>query len=211
VIFEITSKGTADEDVENKRELYERLGVSEYFLFDPLYDYLDQQIMGFRLVDGKYEPLVLKDGGLLSVELGMHLVPEGELLALFDARTGKRVPAPDDLGPLLKEAEQNARASREELIQAQEETRLAKERLRQAKEQTRQAEQRERQAKEQTHQAEQRERQAEQREHLEKQRAEQMAEQARQERKRAEELEQEIARLQAMLPPTDGPKPESRP
>ena len=88
VIFEITSKGTADEDVENKRELYERLGVSEYFLFDPLHDYLDQQVMGYRLIDGKYEPLVLKDGGLLSVELGMHLVPEGELLALFEFSNG---------------------------------------------------------------------------------------------------------------------------
>ena len=168
VIFEITSKGTADEDVENKRELYERLGVSEYFLFDPLHDYLDQQVMGYRLVDGKYEPLILKDGGLLSVELGMHLVPEGEFLALFDARTGQRVPAPDDLGPLLEEAELNARAAREQALQAHEEAR----------------------------QAEERERQAEERTRLEKQ--------------RADDLEQEVARLRALLPQAEDPKPKGR-
>jgi Uma2 family endonuclease len=177
VIFEITSKGTADEDVENKRELYERLGVNEYFLFDPLHEYLDQQVMGFRLADGKYEPLApMDDGGVLSVELGMRLVPEGELLALFEARTGKRVPAPDDLGPLLEEAERNARAAREEVLQGQEETRQAHEQTRLAKQQTAQ-----------------------------------FKEQMRKEKKRADELEQEVARLRALLPPVDGPKPESRP
>jgi Uma2 family endonuclease len=183
VIFEITSKGTADEDVENKRELYERLGVNEYFLFDPLHEYLDQQVMGYRLVEGKYEPLVLTDGGLLSVELGMHLVPEGELLALFDARTGKRVPAPDDLGPLMEEAERNARAALEEAIQAHEEARIAHKEARQAHEQARQQKEQVRQAQEQARQAQ---------------------EQARQEQKRADGLEQEVARLRALLPPANG-------
>ncbi|HBI45882.1 MAG TPA: hypothetical protein DDY78_23960 [Planctomycetales bacterium] len=156
VIFEITSKGTADEDVENKRELYERLGVSEYFLFDPLHEYLERQLLGFRLIDGKYEPLIpTDDDGLLSEELGMRLVPEGELLALFESRTGKRVPAPDDLGPLLEEAQRNAREAEEQIRLEREQTRL--------------------------------------------------------ERKRADELEQEVAHLRALLPPADGPKPESRP
>ena len=129
VIFEITSKGTADEDVENKRELYERLGVSEYFLFDPLHEYLERQLLGFRLIDGKYEPLIPTDeDGLFSEELGMRLAPEGELLALFEARTGKRVPAPDDLGPLLEEAELNAREAEKQIQLEREQTRQERKR-----------------------------------------------------------------------------------
>jgi Uma2 family endonuclease len=34
-ILEVTSKETADEDQEGKRQLYQRLGVRDYFLFDP--------------------------------------------------------------------------------------------------------------------------------------------------------------------------------
>ena len=204
VIFEVTSKKTAKEDMKNKRDLYEQLGVKEYFLFDPLQDYLDHQVMGYRLVEGKYELVIPMedDGGVLSEELGMRLVPEGNLLALFDARTGKRVPAPDDLGPLMEEAEQNIRAAREE---AQEQARQAEKRVRQAKKQTRQAKEQARQAEEQARQAEEQARQAEEHARMEKERAEQSAEQMRQEKKRADELEQEIARLRAMLPPENQP------
>ena len=34
VIFEVTSRSTRREDLRSKHDLYERLGVSEYFLFD---------------------------------------------------------------------------------------------------------------------------------------------------------------------------------
>ena len=143
VIFEITSKGTSDEDLETKRELYQRLGVQEFFLFDPLHEYLDHQVMGFHLVAGKYEPLApAGDGGVSSRELGMRLVPEGDRLALFEARTGKRVPAPDDLGPLLEEAERNAREAEVQMRQAEEQARLERERARQLDEQMRQEKQR---------------------------------------------------------------------
>ncbi len=39
VIFEITSKSTASEDI-SKTALYTSLGVNEYFLFDPLGEYI---------------------------------------------------------------------------------------------------------------------------------------------------------------------------
>jgi Uma2 family endonuclease len=55
-IIELTSKKTAKEDLKEKKPLYRKLGVREYFLFDPLDDYLPRQLMGFRLVAGKYKP-----------------------------------------------------------------------------------------------------------------------------------------------------------
>ncbi|MBI1802333.1 MAG: Uma2 family endonuclease, partial [Chloroflexi bacterium] len=55
VIFEITSRGTRAEDQGVKKGLYEWLGVKEYFLFDPLGDYLQPRLQGFRWVDGSYK------------------------------------------------------------------------------------------------------------------------------------------------------------
>src|SRR5690349_14469775 len=40
-VIEVTSSSTRSEDLGNKRELYQRLGVEEYFLHDPLGDYLE--------------------------------------------------------------------------------------------------------------------------------------------------------------------------
>src|SRR5260370_12286046 len=53
VIVEFTSKDTCDEDVGPKMAVYARLGVREYFLFDPLHEYLDQPFVGDRLTARK--------------------------------------------------------------------------------------------------------------------------------------------------------------
>jgi len=50
VVIELTSQSTRDEDVEDKYELYQdTLRVPEYFLFDPLGDYLQPPLQGHRL------------------------------------------------------------------------------------------------------------------------------------------------------------------
>ena len=66
-ILELTSEGTAEEDTLHKRQLYERLGVREYFLFDPLNEYLERPLVGYRLIHGRYEPLIpAADGSVPS-------------------------------------------------------------------------------------------------------------------------------------------------
>jgi Uma2 family endonuclease len=118
VIIEITSEETADEDQGPKRQLYERLGVREYFLFDPLHDYLERPLMGYQLIGEEYEPLPpAADGGLLSAELGLRLVPEGNSLALFRFRTGERIPAPPEAYRMMEEAEQRASQAARQLEQ----------------------------------------------------------------------------------------------
>ncbi len=54
VIFEITSKSTMIEDMVNKSSLYASLGVREYYLFDPLEEYLDSSLIGFRLEEQQF-------------------------------------------------------------------------------------------------------------------------------------------------------------
>lgn len=91
-ILELTSRKTANEDIGNKKDLYHRLGVREYFLFDPTGELLEDSLLGYRLIDGAYELLPpADDGGLLSSELGLRFVPEGPSLALFEFHTGQRL------------------------------------------------------------------------------------------------------------------------
>src|SRR3954447_1449097 len=122
VIIEVTSNETADEDQGPKRELYERLGVREYFLFDPLHEYLERPLMGYRLIGEEYEPLPpAEDGGLLSAELGIRLVPEGTQLALFRFRTGERIPAPPEAYRMMEEARRRADQAEEKVRRVEQE------------------------------------------------------------------------------------------
>lgn len=89
LVIEVTSESTRDEDVE-KKKLYERLGVEEYFLFDPLGEYLRPRLQGLRLEGGRYQPLVQRvDGALESRTTGLVLKPEGKQLRLVDKETGE--------------------------------------------------------------------------------------------------------------------------
>ncbi|MCI0457721.1 MAG: Uma2 family endonuclease [Gemmataceae bacterium] len=97
VIFEITSDSTVDEDLGDKLTLYARLGVVEYFVFDPRQSCLDPPLQGFRLKGKKYAPLAPdKDGSLTSQELGLKLALEGDRLRLTDINTGKRLLTSDE-------------------------------------------------------------------------------------------------------------------
>ena len=110
-IFEITSKQTRTEDLTGKYALYERLGVQEYFLFDPLAEYLTPPLQGFVLLDGRYQPLPSgSDGTVNSVALGLRLRPEGDLLRIIDAATGQMVPTSSEALELARREQQRARS-----------------------------------------------------------------------------------------------------
>ena len=56
-VLEVASPNTWREDVGPKRSTYARLGVKEYFLFDPTGEHLTPRLQGYRLVEGEYERL----------------------------------------------------------------------------------------------------------------------------------------------------------
>ncbi|MEZ4525999.1 MAG: Uma2 family endonuclease [Desulfobacterales bacterium] len=120
VIFEITAKATASEDIA-KTSLYASLGVGEYFLFDPLEEYLEKGFMGFRLDGLMYRPVIPeKDGSLFSEELGLILKREGNMLRLADPETGRLVPNVDEA---VSMAEKEARRAKKAEDRAEEEAR----------------------------------------------------------------------------------------
>jgi Uma2 family endonuclease len=130
VIFEVTSRSTRYEDVAEKKGLYEFLGVTEYFLFDPLGEYLKPRMQGFRLVRGHYEPIALtKDGALTSQELGVILRPDDAILRVIDLKTGKEIPsleeATDKTAEALERAQVETQRAQAEAQRAQVETQRA--------------------------------------------------------------------------------------
>ena len=89
-VIEVTSDSTRSEDIEMKRDRYERMGVEEYFLHDPLAEYLHPPLQGYRLQDGRYRRISPEpDGSLVSWTTGLRMRREGERLRLIDLASGK--------------------------------------------------------------------------------------------------------------------------
>lgn len=99
VIFEVTSPSTRAEDLGTKQGLYAYVGVKEYFIYDPLADYLKPSLQGYRLKNRSYQPMPRLPGpadGLQSETLGVTLRVEGRLLRLYDTATGERLLTPQE-------------------------------------------------------------------------------------------------------------------
>jgi Uma2 family endonuclease len=95
VIFEITSRGSRLEDLGTKRALYAMLGVREYFLSDPLGEYLRPPLQGYRLQQGEYERVLPGDQGqLVSQALSLELRLQDGQLQVVSPATGERLLTP---------------------------------------------------------------------------------------------------------------------
>jgi Uma2 family endonuclease len=130
LVIELTSESTRDEDRE-KKKLYERLGVEEYFLFDPFGEYVRPRLQGFRLEGGRYEPLPQRvDGSLESRTTGLILKPEGPRLRLRDKETGEALLNVAEADEARLSAEARARQEAEARQAAEERASLAEDRLR---------------------------------------------------------------------------------
>lgn len=90
-VFEMASQGTWKKDEDEKYQMYEALGVREYFLFDPEALYLSTPLKGYRLNGTAYRRLHPREG-LIDSELGFRLRPEGTMLRLIDGATGNPIP-----------------------------------------------------------------------------------------------------------------------
>ncbi len=114
VVFELTSRSTRREDLRSKYDLYERLGVSEYFLFDPLGEYLRPPCRGYRLRQGRYRPLPpAADGSLWSSALGLALHVRGVQLRLYDPEGQRWLPTPQEAEAARRVAEERAQVVEE--------------------------------------------------------------------------------------------------
>ncbi len=104
VVFEMTSKGTQKQDQEQKKLLYEQLGILEYWLFDPKGEWVKEKLQGYRLQNEIYHPIT----DTLSQPLGLRLEVEGELLRFYRLDTGAKLLIPSELAELAEQERQRA-------------------------------------------------------------------------------------------------------
>lgn len=116
VVFELSSRSTWLEDKGNKKALCAHLGVAEYFLSDPVYEYLKPPLQGFRLESGVYRPMTPDSSSALQSErLGLTLYLEQGHLQLVDTQSGERLLRPVEVRALRRAAEAEAARLRAEL------------------------------------------------------------------------------------------------
>ncbi|NJK61790.1 MAG: Uma2 family endonuclease [Synechococcaceae cyanobacterium SM2_3_1] len=110
VIFEMTSESTRERDWSFKKNLYEQLGVQEYWLFDPKGEWIPEQLQGYRLdAEGIYRQI--QDG--CSQVLQLRLVVEGKLIGFYRQDTNEKLLTPDELPGVLDQARQRAETAEE--------------------------------------------------------------------------------------------------
>jgi Uma2 family endonuclease len=130
LIVEVTSRKTRREDQRDKKEIYERIGVEEYVLFDPFGDYLRPRLQGYRLASGSYQPILpAVDGSLTSRTTGLTLRPEGKRLRLVDMATGEPLLWTDELEEARVRAESRAAAAETRAAEAEARAAALEERL----------------------------------------------------------------------------------
>jgi Uma2 family endonuclease len=120
IIFEMTSASTQAHDQAKKRELYESIGVQEYWLFDPKGEWIPEKLRGYRrqanLPENEEASLVydaIADG--LSQVLGLRLEVEGALIGFYRQDNGEKLLIPSELFAALQEQTQRAEIAEQEL------------------------------------------------------------------------------------------------
>jgi Uma2 family endonuclease len=143
VIFELTSRSTAGEDMYRKYRLYQRLGVKEYILVDVLRDYLVQPVMLHRLKGDEYELMPNErpndrewwaHSELLGLSVVVRAEDEGYQVLLWDPTSCSFLPSPqqttEEYLELLRQLQDAERRAEEEALRVREAERRAEEEAR---------------------------------------------------------------------------------
>jgi Uma2 family endonuclease len=122
VVFEILSAETWKNDVQEKPVAYAHMGVHEYFAYDPnlipLAGPTAQRLFGWQLdpASASMAPLPLPPGGSLwSRELDSFLVPDQQVLRLYDSNHQLRLTEAEAEAAARRAAERRANALAEKL------------------------------------------------------------------------------------------------
>ena len=106
VVFEVTSRGTSSIDIVDKPVIYERMGVQEYFLYDPTASYLEPPLQGYRMTNGSLHQIAETNGRLRCETLGVELFLQECDLVIVDMATGIEQMTKADAEELAREQAQ---------------------------------------------------------------------------------------------------------
>jgi Uma2 family endonuclease len=119
VIFEMTSPGTRSKDDVEKKDLYQRLGVTEYWQFDPRGEWIPDKLRGFRLAGDEelvYAPILDN----ISQVLQLQLVVEGKIIAFYRLDDGVRLLPLEELNLALEQQIEQTATEAQRAIEASE-------------------------------------------------------------------------------------------
>ena len=131
--LEVASETTAENDGGRKRELYQRLGIGEYWRFDGSGgDYYGEPLIGEQLVNGRYQRFEIRqeDSGairgyspMLDLRLSWELRGSEGWLCFYDPATGVRLPTYQEVLDAGQTAEARADAAEAEARELREQMR----------------------------------------------------------------------------------------
>ncbi len=119
VIFEMTSPGTRSKDDVEKKDLYQRLGVTEYWQFDPRGEWIPDKLRGFRLA-GDEELVYAPISDNISQVLQLQLVVEGKIIAFYRLNDGVRLLPLEELNLALEQQIEQTATEAQRAIEASE-------------------------------------------------------------------------------------------
>jgi len=121
LVMEVASPATAEAHDLNtilptaKPQIYAACGIPEYLVFDPLGDFVPDQVRAWRLGPaGVYIPWEAGSDGRWHSALGVAFAPQGVLLRVYGP-DGQSIPSGDDLDDLLAEKDARIAALEAEL------------------------------------------------------------------------------------------------
>ena len=122
-VVEVASASTSRRDATGKRETYERMGVREYWRFDPTGRLIAQGLVGWRLAGDRYEPVreTLEANCYRSEVLGLELRTEDWLLRFRDPILGRDLLTHAETSRALQEARREAAAEAATRLRAEQE------------------------------------------------------------------------------------------
>ncbi|WP_434683762.1 Uma2 family endonuclease [Pseudanabaena minima] len=128
MIIEVTSAGTKDTDFNFKKMLYEQLGVTEYWLFDPYGEWITEQLRGYRLNAAEiYEPIT----DHCSQVLQLRLEADEYLISFYRLDNGEKLRTLEELELAIQAAEQRAEQESQRAEQESQRANRLAEKLRQ--------------------------------------------------------------------------------
>ena len=116
-VMEVASPSTYRADLGDKRDTYAGIGVPEYWLYDPIGGFHDPRLQGFRLVEGRYEPIPVTErtgsvltgySKALTLELRLY---EDDRFRFHDPASGRDLPSLDEEAQAREEAEDRLQES----------------------------------------------------------------------------------------------------
>ena len=126
--LEVMSRTSVRRDTVEKYELYESLGVREYWIYDPTEEgVLEPRLRGHVLVGGEYRPMeVLEVSGMfvgVSDVLALELHATGDWFRFLDPVTGEYLPDSQERRRAQEAAEARAEAAEAQITELEAELR----------------------------------------------------------------------------------------